>query len=178
MTRVSARADRRGLPAWATALAVLGLAGIAAVLLFPSEERVVKKRVSSLAQALNIPAGEGDIPRLARAQRVRRHLASDLTVHFEEGGWPVIHGRDAVAGLVARPWPGVSEGITVEVGDLTARVEGDIADARFRVRVVAANPSSEPATLDGRMVALTLQKVEGEWLVSSARIMGSDDAER
>jgi hypothetical protein len=51
------------------------------------------------------------------------------------------------------------------------------ADARFKARLVSLAPAGgQPATLDGRMVSLTLRRVDGEWLVTSARIARSDDA--
>jgi ketosteroid isomerase-like protein len=153
-------------------------AGAAVYLLLPSEERKIRKQMAGLAEALSVPAGEGDIPRLARAQRVRRELAEDVTIRFEQEHWPPIEGRDTVAGLVARPWPQTSDGLRIELHDVVVELNGDLADVRFRVRVLVDSASSEPATLDGRLVALTLRRGESGWLVASARIMDSDDAER
>jgi hypothetical protein len=160
----------------------IGLAAVAAAaalfLFWPSEERQVRKRLEALAEAASVPAHESDLARLARAQRFRGWLREDVRVAFEQAEWPPIEGRDAVAALVLRPWVQAAGGLRVELEGLSISL-GDgrsSADARFKARILRPDPDAEPVVLDGRMVSVTLQRVEGEWLVASARIMRSDDA--
>ena len=180
MTAVATVRRARGSAWWTVATVLLLALSAAVVLLRHSDERQIKKQMAALAEAVSVPAREGDIPRLARAQRVRKALAPDVTVRFEREGWPPVEGRDAVAGLVARRWPQTDGGVTVELRDLAVHVDSEtgLADVRFRARVVSQDAGAEPTTLDGRMVALTLRKIDGDWLVASVRVMESDDAER
>jgi ketosteroid isomerase-like protein len=147
---------------------------------WPSDERQVRKRLEALAETASVPAEEADLARLARAQRLRASLREDVRVEFERAEWPPIVGRDPVSALVANSWPQASGGLTVELEDLSITVAADraSADARFKARLVSLDSSGEPSALDGRMVSLTLRKVDGEWLVASARILRSDDAVR
>jgi ketosteroid isomerase-like protein len=165
---------------WLTGFIVLAAIGVGVFFLWPSEERRVRARLDEIAQALSIPAKEGEIDRLARAQRVRSRLGNDIRVDFEHAQWPEISGRDAVAGLVARAWPQTAGGLRVELEELAVSVADDraTADARFKARLRGTDTSGEPSELDGRLVSVTFQKVDGEWLVSSARVLASDDAVR
>jgi hypothetical protein len=43
-------------------------------------------------------------------------------------------------------------------------------------RLVSRDPKADPATLDARSASLTLTKIDGTWLVSSARIGDRDDS--
>jgi hypothetical protein len=161
-------------------LLLLVALGTAAYWFWPSEERRVRTRLEALAEAVSVPADEGDLARFARAQRFRGWLREDVRLEFERAEWPPVTGRDAVAALVARRWPQAPGGLRVELQDLVIGVSGDrnSADARFTVRLVSLRPDEEPTTLDGRMVSVTLAKSDGEWLVASARVLRGDDAVR
>jgi hypothetical protein len=161
-------------------LALLALIGVSAYLWWPSEEKRVRARVEAMAAAAGSPANEDSLSRLSRAKRLLGWMREDVRLDFEQSEWPPIVGRDSVAALVARPWPQTAAGMTVELQDLTIALSADrtAADVRFKARVVSREPSQEPVALDGRMIAVTLHRVDGEWLVASARIMRSDDAVR
>jgi hypothetical protein len=163
---------------WMALLLVLVGAG-AAVFLWPSEERRVWRRLQALAEMVSVPPGETDLARLARAQRLRASLVEEVRVDFEHLQLLPVSGRDGVAALAARRWPQAADGLTVQLEDVVVRLgdDGVRADARFKARVLSRD-SSDPTTLDGRMLSLTLQKVEGEWLVASVRVMQGDDAIR
>lgn len=172
---MSAR-DVRSIAVIAAAVAVVS----AAVLLRPTEERRVRKRLESIAATLGVPAHDGDLARLARSNRVRACLTPDVSVDFEGGQIAPIRDRDAVAGLVARAWVWSPAGVRVELREMEVSVGDDRvhADARFEARVVSLDPGADPPLLDARLVSLTLAKVEGEWLVRSVRVMRSDDSVR
>jgi len=153
-------------------------AAIVAYLAWPNEEHRVRARLEDLAASLSVPPSEPDLARLARASRVRGFFTEDVLVSFEEATERALHGRDEIAGVVARPW-GPPSGVKVELLNLQVSVEsGGRADARLEARAVSLEPGAESATLDARMVALTLRRIDGTWLISSARVMRSDDALR
>jgi hypothetical protein len=163
------------------ALALVGVVvGAAAWFWWPSEEDRVRQRVEAMAAAASSPANEDDLSRLARARRFLGWMRQDVRVDFEQSEWPPLVGRDAVAALVARPWPQTAAGVTVELQDLriSLSADGTTADVRGKARIASREPSQDPVTLDGRMFAVTLNRVDGEWLVAGARIMRSDDAVR
>ncbi len=160
------------------AIVVLAAAVAAAWWFWPREEQRVRARLEALAAELSIPAGEnGGLPRMARAAGVRGFFTTDVSVDLPDGLGPSLHGPDDVAGLVAR-MPVPSEGTRVELLDLDIQVAPDktSADARVKARVVTREPPDKPAIIDARMIALTLRKADGVWLVSNARVMPSDDS--
>jgi len=167
-----------GVTRWGVGGVLVAVAAAALFFLWPSEERQVRKRLEALAESAGVPAGETDLARLARARRIRAGLRQDVRIVFEEAAWPAIDGRDAVAALIARPWPQSSKGLRVELDDLVIELGGDrtTADARFKARILSPDPAAEPIVLDGRMVSATLLRVDGEWLVVSARVLRGDDA--
>lgn len=144
---------------------------------WPGEERRVRARLEALAAQLSIPAGEAGMPRMARAAGVRAFFTDDVAVELPAGDGPSLRGRDQIGGLVARMTvpPG---GTTVELLDVDIQFlpEKTSADVRLNTRVVTREAGDKPAILDARMIALTLRKSEGVWLVSNARIMPTDDS--
>jgi hypothetical protein len=162
------------------ALVLVVAVGAAAYFLWPSDERAVRRRLESLAQAASVPPGEADLARLARAQRFRSALRADVHVVFERAEWPPIDGREAVAALVARPWSGAAGGLDVQLRDVSLSLAGDrtSADVRAIVRVVSRDHVQGAEVIDGRMISVTFSKTDGEWLVASARVLQTDDAVR
>jgi hypothetical protein len=163
-----------------TVVLAVVIAALAAWYLWPSDERAIRKRLESLAQAASVPPGEADLARLARAQRFRTVLRADVHVAFERAEWPPIDGREAVAALVARPWSGAAGGLDVQLQDVSVSLSSDrtSADVRAIVRVVSRDHAQGADVIDGRMISATFSKTDGEWRVASARILQTDDAVR
>ncbi len=164
---------------WLAVPLAIAAVGLAAYLLWPSEEHRVRARVEALADSLGVPTGEPDLARLSRAARVREYFTEDVTVDFEAREDLFLRGREAVAGIVARPGP-ARAGVRIELSKLTITVDTTrrSADVRCEGRVVSRDPAADPPTLDARLVCLTLRRVDGAWLVSSARVLPRDDAIR
>jgi hypothetical protein len=161
------------------AVAVAVSAGLTVYLLVPSEEARVRARLGHLAESLCVPLREQDLARFARASRVRGYLAEDVTVEFEAGSEPPVRGREALVGLVARPWA-PQAGVRVELARMTVTLDEarTSADVRLEARGVSLDPSADPPTLEVRLLSLTLRRVDGTWLVSAVRVMSPDDAAR
>jgi hypothetical protein len=160
------------------AVVVAAVAG-AAFLWWPNEEAKVRRRLDALAEAVSIPPKEQDLARVARAARSRGFFVEDVTIQLEGFGEPLLRGRDAITGMIARPWD-AGHGVRVELSNIRVTIDETRtgADARFDARAVSLEPGANPPTLDGRMVVLTLRKVDGTWLVAHAHLMPSDDSLR
>ncbi len=117
----------------------------------PSEERRVRTRVEAMAAAAGSPANEDNLSRLARARRLIGWMRDDVRVDFEQSEWPPIVGRDAVAALVARPWPQAAVGVTVELQDLTIRCQatGPPRASASRPASCLASPRRSPSPSTG-----------------------------
>ncbi len=158
-------------------LIILAALAFGAWRLFPGEERKVRARIESLAAELSIPGGESGLARVTRAAGVRAFFTDDVAVELPEGTGPTIHGPEEIAGFVARASV-PPEGTRVELLQVDIDMDGatKTAEARLNTRVVARAPKDRPPILDARMIALTLKKVEGRWLIANARVMPTDDS--
>jgi len=159
------------------ALLVLAVAAVTAWKLWPSEERKVRSRLEALAAAARVPPNETGLARAARAAGVRQFFAEDVDVQLPAGAGQALHGRDEIVGLAAR-MPVPPGGAKIELFDVTIEMgpEGDRADVRLNARMVTAEPRDAPQILDARMIALTLSKADGRWVVASVRVMPTDDS--
>ncbi len=160
-----------------SAVLILAALALAAWRFWPGEERKVRARIDALAAELSIPAGEEGLARLTRAAGVRSFFTEDIAVELPEGRGNTIRGRDEIAGFVARATV-PPQGTRVELLNVAVELDRGKASAEARVdaRVVAREPKDRPAILDARMIALTLRKVDGAWLVANARVMPTDDS--
>jgi hypothetical protein len=162
-------------------LGAVVVAAVAGAVFFwwPNEEAKVRRRLDALAETVSIPPKEQDLARVARAARSRGFFTDDVAVEFEGFGEPLIRGRDAIVGMMARPW-GTSHGVHVELSNIRITIDENRtgAEARFDARAVSLEPGANPPTLDGRMVVLTMRKVDGTWMVAHAHLMPSDDSLR
>jgi hypothetical protein len=158
-------------------LAALAVAAVAAWRLWPGEERKIRGRLDALAAELSIPAGEAGLARVARAAGLRAYFTRDVTVEMPAGEGQALHGREELAGIMAR-MPVPAEGTRVELLNVDIQVgpEKASADVRLNARVTAREPKENPTILDGRMVALSMVKLEGAWVIANARVMPTDDA--
>jgi ketosteroid isomerase-like protein len=172
---VNARTQNRWLLLGGLAAAV----ALVGYFLMPSEERRVRARLDALVETLGTPSNEPDVARLARVARLRGYFADDAAVYFEREDHEPIRGRDQILGLAAGALTQLGP-FSVELQNLRIAIrEGAaVADVRFESRLVSRDPKADPATLDGRAVGLTLTKIDGTWLVSSARVGERDDSIR
>jgi hypothetical protein len=119
---------------------------------------------------------------VTRAVGLRAFFAEDVTIELPgsaggEGLGQTIRGREEIAGLVTR-MAVPPEGTRVQILKMDTELApgSDAANVRVDTRVVARQPKDAPPILDARMIALTLRKVDGAWLIASARVMPTDDS--
>jgi ketosteroid isomerase-like protein len=146
-------------------------------LLMPGEERRVRGRLDALAETLGTPPKEPDLARLARVARLRGYFADDAVIYFLGERHEPIRGRDEIVGLAhgaltqLGPFSVELQNVRIAIGEA-----GSVADVHLEGRLVSRDPEADPATLDARSASLTLTKIDGTWLVSSARIGDRDDS--
>ncbi len=157
------------------AAAILAIVA-AAYFFLPTEERRIRSRLTALAEALSVPRGEADLARLARAARIRHFFSQDAVVRMAQDESNEVRGRDAIAGLAVRSGA-LAGGATVEIVRMRVTIaQAGTADVRLEGRIVSHDAAGQKTTLDARMVALTMQKIDGAWVISNARILAVDES--
>lgn len=140
----------------AGALAVV----LAAWWVWPSEERAVHARVTSLVEALGAGADESELQRMARAATLAGALAPDVVVIMDENR---VAGRDMVLGMARQV-------LQTRTG---TRVELDTLEVQLGASRTTAMANATLRIEDGTYhdVQLQLVKPDGTWLVQSAEIV-------
>ncbi len=158
------------------AAAVLIAIAATAYFFLPTEERRIRSQLTALADTLSVPRGEAELARLARAAHVRRFFSEDAVLRLAQDEGNEVRGRDTIAALAVRGGA-LGDGATVEILRMRVTVaQAGTADVRLEGRVVSHDPGGQRSLIDARMVALTMQKIEGTWLISNARVMTADDS--
>ena len=132
-----------------------------------SDERLIKKQLSTIAQSLTTGPNEGALGPVTRIATLRKAIASD--VHLSAGGQEVV-SRDALLALASQwiPPPG---GVTVEFVDVQVTVGEDRlhADVYCTVTVTSRTSTSGEPAIDARELAIDFVEQDGAWLVSAVR---------
>jgi hypothetical protein len=170
---------------------VLGrFAGIAVVLLialvasyywWTKDDRAIRNQLQSIADALTVPPGEGDLGRITRVAMLRKALAPEIRVsvappqdaapNVSQPTGSDISGRDSVLAIVSR-WNPPPGGVEVAFEQLAIAIDGSAARVGGVARIASrANASGEPA-VDSLDLLVELEKVDGVWLVISATTDG------
>lgn len=138
------------------------------------DERAIKNQMSAIAQALTVPAREGELGRITRIASLRAALAENI--HVSTGASvrpgaqipPELVGRDAVLGLAAR-WSPPASGVTVEFVDVQVTLGNDGSTAQVYCTAQATSGPPDQPVIDARELTVGFSKVAGEWLVASVR---------
>lgn len=154
---------------------VIVVAIVAAYRWWASDERAIRRQLSTIADALTAARGEGSLGQVTRVAMLRKTLSADVRVSADPSGAPhaagdrpaqELVGRDIVLGAVSRwiPPPG---GITVEFRDVQVMLSDDrSAQVTCTARLTSSEGSDAP-TIDERELILGFTKIDGTWLVSA-----------
>jgi hypothetical protein len=153
---------------WLVFTAAAGALALAAFLVWPTDARAIRQRLSAAADAVSVPAGEGDLQRVARAAGLRKSLAPDVVVEAGPDG-PSVRGRDTLVALASRlgsPGP-----VTIVLADARLAIDGPAGRATAGVLVrVDGGDGHEVGGYDGAELRVELTKIDGTWLI--ARVTG------
>jgi SnoaL-like domain len=129
--------------------------------------RAVQRRLSEIAASLSAPDDEPPMARIGRVAQLRKYLAEDVRVHM---GTQELASRDQIVGAVGAftPPPG---GWNIQFVDVQVRVNHDTnadADAYMTIEVNSRDPRTGQPTIDAREAAVTMKRIDGEWVVATA----------
>ena len=132
--------------------------------LFPSPEKVIRRRLMELARTVSSSSNESDLTRLAAARSVAGFFAStvELNVDLPELGQRTLDREELTQlALLARSRAG---GVHVKFPDITITVAPDKQSAVADL-TVEANVSGERDSIV-REMKFTLRKTDGQWLIT------------
>ena len=133
--------------------------------LFPSPEKVIRKRLMQFARTVSTSPNESDLARLAAARSVAGFFAAtvELNVDLPELGQRNSLDREEItqAALMARSRAG---GLHVKFPDINITVAPDKQSAVADL-TVEANISGERDSIV-REMKFTLRKTDGQWLIT------------
>ena len=134
-------------------------------ILFPSPEKVIRKRLTELARTASSSPGESDLARLAAARSLAGFFSTNVELQVE---LPELSQRDSIdreeitqAAFVARSRAG---GLKVKFPDINVTVAPDKQSAVADL-TVQANISGERDPIVQEM-KFTLRKTDGQWLIT------------
>lgn len=132
---------------------------------FPNPEKVVLKRIASLAKTATVSAGDGAIARAAKVSSVIGYFATDAEIQFDtpETGAHTINGRDEIREIAAGGFANVHS-LTVKFDDATARVTPDKQSADVSCTAKVTPGDSRDFGL--QELRFTLKKIDGDWLIT------------
>jgi len=148
-----------------TAVAVTA-AIAAAWWLWPTDTRRIRSRLTSLASAVSVPAGEPDLQRVTRLAALARGLALDVSLHPGDG-MPILADRDAVVALASR-LGSIGGPTSIELSNIEIDVDADGRDAVATALVRVRTGGDAVRPLDNHVVRFELVKVDGDWLLRRA----------
>ena len=132
--------------------------------LFPSPEKVIRRRLMELARTVSSSSNESDLTRLAAARSVAGFFAStvELNVDLPELGQRTLDREELTQlALMARSRAG---GVHVKFPDINITVAPDQQSAVADL-TVEANITGEHDSVV-REMKFTLRKTDGQWLIT------------
>lgn len=133
--------------------------------LFPSPEKVIRKRLTELARTVSFSPNEGNLARLADAQNLAFFFSTNVEVDIDVPGRVQHHllGREDITQAALASRSAVS-GLNVKFPDIVVTVTPDKQSAVADL-TVEVNVSGEHDPIVQEM-KFTLQKTDGKWLVT------------
>jgi hypothetical protein len=134
---------------------------------FPSPEKIVLKKISSLAATATIRAADGYITRAARASDVVSDFSNDAEIVFDVSGVGArtLSGRDEIRESALGGFANVPS-LKVQFLDATAKVGADKQTAE--VNCTARVNVGDSKDFGIQELRFQLKKIDGDWLITRA----------
>jgi hypothetical protein len=130
--------------------------------LFPSPERVIRKRLAEVAQVASFTSREGPLAQLANSQKLTTYFSSDVVVTVDVPGRSpqTFSGRDTLlqGAMGARSVVG---SLSVEFLDMNVALGADKLSAVVNLTAKGKTPTD----LLVQELKVMLQKIDGVWLI-------------
>jgi hypothetical protein len=135
--------------------------------LFPSPEKVVLKKISSLAAAANISAADGNIVRAGKASSVVSEFANDAEIVLDVTGVGArtLSGRDEIREAALGGFANVPS-LKVQFLDARARVGADKQTAE--VTCTARVSAGDSKDFGIQELRFQFKKIDGDFLITRA----------
>jgi len=132
---------------------------------FPNLEKVVLKRVASLAKTVTVTPNDGNITRAAKVSSIISYFSTDAEIHVEgpEIGNKSITGRDEIREIAAGGMANVSS-LSVQFDDATAHIGADKQSAEVDCTARVSVKDSKDFGI--QELHIQLKKIDGDWLIT------------
>ena len=135
------------------------------LVLFPSPEKMIRKKLVQLAQDVSFSSNDGNLSRLMGAQSVAGFFSTNIEVNIDVPG-RVQHdfmGRDEITQAALASRSAVS-GLNVKFPDVSVTLAPDKQSATAEVTLVATVSGEGDAIV--QELKFTFQKMDGQWLIT------------
>jgi hypothetical protein len=160
----------RGVSGTIIAAVLLGMLSMGILYRYwPSDERAIRRHLVHLAEVLSASAGESEVVHITRLAALREYFAPDVRITL--AGGQEIASRDMLLGFLSR-WTPPPGGFSLEFVDETVVLAGDRATAEvdLTAKLTSKNVQTGESTVDAREVALTMAKVNRDWVITSVEM--------
>jgi hypothetical protein len=134
------------------------------LLLFPGPEKIIQKQLAKLAQAVSFSATEGNLAKLAAAQKVAGFFSANVEVNVNVPGHErqIFAGREEIT-QAAMATRSALNSLAVKFPDVNVTLAPDKNSAVADV-TLEASVSGQPDLVVEEM-KFTLEKSAGKWLI-------------
>ncbi|MSU22062.1 MAG: hypothetical protein EXS30_11790 [Pedosphaera sp.] len=133
--------------------------------LLPSDEKVIRTKLSKLATAVSISPDDSTLVRLAKTESLRDFFSPDVDVQFEPEGRAMQHivGRaDLLSGAsIARTQ---LQQANIQLLDIYVKVGPDKESARGYMTLLGDLNKEKNAV--SQELKMNLKKIDGDWLIT------------
>jgi hypothetical protein len=133
--------------------------------LFPSPERVIRKRLAQVAATACIPPNEAPLAKLANAHRLASFFSEDVQLLLSGGSYSAlsITGKEDLL-QAAMGVRSTLSSLKVEFPDIVVSVGPDKASATVELTAKAMVPSEKDFGV--QELKVMVRKVGGDWLIT------------
>jgi hypothetical protein len=135
--------------------------------LFPSPEKLILKKISSLAATVTFGADSGNITRAAKLSNLIGYFATDAEINFDIPGVGArtLSGREEIREAAVAGFASVQT-LNVQFLDVTVRLGADrqTADVSCTAKVNAGDSQD----FGVQEMRFQLKKIAGDWLITRA----------